>query len=449
MEIEIKRAKSGLPGRASRPNNAAYWSLHAMLASALAAPSGAAFAQGPGLNDDFSLHGPSIVVAANEDSPHAENWRRQQADSTLMPPLDREAIFSDDQPIEGAEVIRERFPDGSLKVARQVILDADGNYVNHGSFSQWNAEGQKIVSGQFVLGIRQGVWSKTCLTEDSPLFAAYPYNAFEPPFQSTAEFLGGHLDGTWIITDAHGQVVSEIQLSVGTREGQAVWYHPAGAVMYKAEYLGGILHGDFVENDAEGKEIRSISYNMGQRVESEKQNDNHGRLVAEYGYLTAPQILLSNDQWHTAQPARYKAEGGRVKHGPFVTYHPDGRVDWQGEFSHGELNGEVQRWYPNGQRRLAGQYEMGQPIGHWTWWHDNGMPQIKGNYDDPSSAPWMAWNTDGNRITDKVSPPLAPTASDLVRDQDHPTTRPGRSFGSHGRTVGPTRGNAYQNRSRR
>ena len=50
---------------------------------------------------------------------------------------------------DDVEVIRERYPDGKIKIERQVTLDADGNYVNHGAvealFAQRNDRRRRAV----------------------------------------------------------------------------------------------------------------------------------------------------------------------------------------------------------------------------------------------------------------------------------------------------------------
>src|SRR5262245_2176489 len=43
------------------------------------------------------------------------------------------------QSYDEVEVIRERYPDGKVRVERQVTLDADGNYVNHGPWKWYSS----------------------------------------------------------------------------------------------------------------------------------------------------------------------------------------------------------------------------------------------------------------------------------------------------------------------
>src|SRR5690349_15541026 len=36
------------------------------------------------------------------------------------------------------EIVRERYADGKVRIERQVTLDADGDYVNHGAWKQYS-----------------------------------------------------------------------------------------------------------------------------------------------------------------------------------------------------------------------------------------------------------------------------------------------------------------------
>jgi hypothetical protein len=66
------------------------------------------------------------------------------------------------------EVIRERYPNGSVKIERGVALDADGNYMNHGMWKLWNEEGTLVAEGQYDMGERTGAWSKWHSRRDCP-----------------------------------------------------------------------------------------------------------------------------------------------------------------------------------------------------------------------------------------------------------------------------------------
>ena len=39
-------------------------------------------------------------------------------------------------------------------------LQADGQWINHGSYSEWNEDGQLVLTGQFRMGKKWGRWTQ-------------------------------------------------------------------------------------------------------------------------------------------------------------------------------------------------------------------------------------------------------------------------------------------------
>ena len=56
------------------------------------------------------------------------------------------------------ETIRERYPDGDVKIEREVTTDADGDYVNHGAWRMWDRGGKLVAEGRYDLSRRDGQW---------------------------------------------------------------------------------------------------------------------------------------------------------------------------------------------------------------------------------------------------------------------------------------------------
>lgn len=295
-----------------------------------------------------------------------------------------------------AEVIRERYNNGAVKVERTVRQDTAGNYVNHGSFYYFTSSGDVIAQGQFVMGDRDGSWKRVFTRGEAKLFSAYPYSEFEGPFVSQADFAGGQLNGQWVITDSRGQVISEIPFVGGLRHGKAVWNHPNGKLMYSATYQSGMLEGAMAEFDEAGNELSNYKFTNGRRTENEVEHHKNQQVKAETQYLSAQQVLKTKDDWWEAVPAVYETSGKRVKHGPFVEYWPNGQKKAQGQFDEGRLSGQYASWYENGQRESRGEYVAGNATGPWTWWHDNGMRRAEGSYDSGTpDGSWTSWDPTG------------------------------------------------------
>jgi hypothetical protein len=68
------------------------------------------------------------------------------------------------------EVIRERYPDGVVKIEREVTMDAGGNYVNHGAWRMWKRTGELVAEGHYELGKRVGPWTRTFDRDDAAVF---------------------------------------------------------------------------------------------------------------------------------------------------------------------------------------------------------------------------------------------------------------------------------------
>src|SRR4051794_27907665 len=82
----------------------------------------------------------------------------------------------------GIEVVRERYPDGKVKIERQVVLDDTGNYVNHGEWKLLAPNGDTIAQGNFDMGKRTGPWMRWHSPKDTALLGEFPFKHFKPPF---------------------------------------------------------------------------------------------------------------------------------------------------------------------------------------------------------------------------------------------------------------------------
>ena len=297
------------------------------------------------------------------------------------------------------EKIRERFKDGRVHIERHVVLDRAGNFVNHGNYEEWNQSGDVVCTGNFEMGERQGPWIRFHQAKESKLFSTQPYSRFKPPFQSSVEFEHGKMNGIWVIVDADRRVVSQIQLSMGTRNGQSTWFYPNGQVMFQADYSQGVLNGAFVEKSTEGKVIREEHYVDGQRSEVVKEQFANKTIKSETHYLTAAQRVLTQDDWESVSLATYSTAGERLKHGPFVVYHDNGQVKMRGTHDRGIAAGLFETWHANGEKEVSGSYENGHQHGKWSWWHANGMRQSMATYDHGKVVDEvLAWNDQGKRV---------------------------------------------------
>jgi antitoxin component YwqK of YwqJK toxin-antitoxin module len=144
---------------------------------------------------------------------------------------------------EGAELIRQRFPNGAVQIERWVKEDGKGNIVNHGSFTEFAANGSIITSGNYHLGQREASWTKQITAEEAKKLVPALGKGFTAPFTSQAEFRSGKLHGDWILTDSKGNIVFTWGMEAGQRHGSSTFYGPKGEVTQSITYDKNVAHG--------------------------------------------------------------------------------------------------------------------------------------------------------------------------------------------------------------
>ncbi len=144
----------------------------------------------------------------------------------------REVSSSDSQ----GEVLLQKFPNGKLHIERFVVEDAQGNFVNHGSYKEYDAKGDLIRSGEFKMGAMDGSWTQALSLDAVQALAPKVDAGFKPPFRSTAQFVDGKLHGDWVIADSKGNPVLVWQFANGKRENVSNWFDSKHASVQTIAY---------------------------------------------------------------------------------------------------------------------------------------------------------------------------------------------------------------------
>ena len=100
-----------------------------------------------------------------------------------------------------------------------MIQDEDGNYFNHGKWTVKKPDGQVAASGTYEKNVMQGTWFREHGSESGGLFQTKPFNLFQGPFISIANFKDGKLNGMWTITDQYRRKIFEVPYENGQRNG--------------------------------------------------------------------------------------------------------------------------------------------------------------------------------------------------------------------------------------
>lgn len=297
------------------------------------------------------------------------------------------------------ETIRERFKSGKVRIEKNVVLDKDGNFVNHGMFTEWNEKGELVQTGTYKNGERDGAWIKIFTSAQSKLFENSASNKFKSPFQTTVDFSNGEMNGIWTITDASDNLVCHISLDKGLRNGRSIWSIPSSNSVCEADYENGVLNGQYIEREAGGKLIKQLDYSSGCVRQVVRETFPNKQPKSEVNVLSSKAKLVSKDSFETLTFASYVPDGEPVRDGQFVHYHSNGTIRTKGMFKLGEVTGNFEVWHANGERECVGTFQNGKQVGKWTWWHDNGMRKSSGQYEnDLLQGEMLAWDTNGKRV---------------------------------------------------
>jgi len=334
----------------------------------------------------FSAPAPPQV--ADKDQPQTPNTRTEgdEPDTALV---DGRTV----------ETIRERCSHGHVRLLRQVAQDAEGNYYNHGIWKRWDEDGHLTGIGDFREGQRHGHWEQVVFAQSTALLKQSPYREFAGPFLSEATFDRGRLHGKWIISDADGRKVSEIELSQGVRQGTATWYYPNGVRFQEIHYVDGQLEGDLVRWSNKGAEVSRKMFKQGREVVVKSAKYDNGQIRSQHTMLSPALVTETPDDWGRTEFVKYHVSGEQVKQGVTVQYHPNGQRSMEGTFQSNEPVGKHSWWHLNGQKSIEGTYRNGKPDGPWTWWHADGTKSTAGEYAEGTpTGEWVWWNGEGKVV---------------------------------------------------
>ncbi len=359
-----------------------------------------------------------VELPADEEESTADSYPYTAGDEVAQPldqPAEDEPVAmdetdesdellssEDDAPAEdGTELIKERFPNGSIRIERETTQDAAGNYVNHGSWKMWDERGNLQVQGQYEYGNRTGVWIRWYRSvQEANILSKAPYSLFPGPFISQAEFKNDLLDGQWTIYDGKTRKISQWSFEKGKRNGTSTWWFTNGKKMREATFVHGDMQGDYFEWAPDGTVRVKEQYEEGRKIASKTAYYKDGKAKKSEGvYLFAKDVEHTPDDWWTCKLLTTVKSGKDEKHGPWTSWFPSGQMQLQGAYEHDLQVGKFTWWHSNGQRALEGTFDRGKQDGDWTWWHANGQKSIEGEYahGNPTGR-WTWWHEDGRVV---------------------------------------------------
>ncbi len=210
-----------------------------------------------------------------------------------------------------AETVTERYPNGKIKIERQVTKDAAGNYVNQGTYTEYALDGTVLKTGVFQDGKLQGKWTQSFAKDDGHLFSADHESEFLGPFTSEATFVDGRLDGAWTIKDRNGQTIVEWNFEQGVRDGKWSWSYPRGERRLEATFKNGKLDGDVLEWSQDGQLTNKTNYVDGRQLVKTVEWYTLGQKHFEGCYLRVPKMSEPTYDWWKETITTVAAVAGR------------------------------------------------------------------------------------------------------------------------------------------
>jgi antitoxin component YwqK of YwqJK toxin-antitoxin module len=123
-------------------------------------------------------------------------------------------------PVENVETVEEFWPNGQLRLRKQVLRLEDGSVVDHGRFERWHDNGKKEYEAVFVQGKKEG---------------------------------------TTVRYHKNGRKATEQEYRNGKRDGRSVTWNDAGAMVKEEHWKDGKPHGTWTVWD-DGKVKWSHTY---------------------------------------------------------------------------------------------------------------------------------------------------------------------------------------------
>ncbi len=337
-------------------------------------------------------------------------------------------VLSDDV-VGESETVRERYPDTKIKIERQVALDKDRNYVNHGSWTHYDPEGNVLAQGEFRHGRRHGPWIKWYAPGTATLFEDPLYQGFEQPFRSEVNLRDGKLDGTWTIFDAQDRMASQWEFENGVRHGKSIWWFPNGTIAREVLFQDGQLDGELVDYNPEQEVVNRISFAAGLELVKEiKWHNDVQKKFEGWGLRSREIVNPSYDWWNgVVKMPVAKSSTPLRRHGKWIFWHTTGEELADGEYFLGNKIGKWKWSFSNGQTQARGEFIEGLPHGRWSWWYENGHRQCAGRYERGEEVGvWSSWRDDGKlvQILDYSTPAASAEEPDAEMVQAEPATPP-------------------------
>jgi len=130
-------------------------------------------------------------------------------------PVGKEEPTERGQPLEKRDVVEQHWPDGQLRLRKQVLRNPDGTLVNHGTYARWYSNGHKEYEAVLVRGKKHGTttrwhkngrkWSEQHYVNGQKHGASYIWDE-NGVKRKEEHHVQGKPHGTWTTWDSKGDI---------------------------------------------------------------------------------------------------------------------------------------------------------------------------------------------------------------------------------------------------
>ncbi|MCA9261651.1 MAG: toxin-antitoxin system YwqK family antitoxin [Planctomycetales bacterium] len=163
----------------------------------------------------------------------------------------------------------EKYSDGKPRVEREAIQMSDEQFINHGSYVEYYANGNKYAEGTYKQGVYDGVWKfwyeNGQLCKEVKFAEGVPDGQWETrradgTLRSVKAYKMGRREGRWIDYNDDGTTVKVEQVYAdGGLNGERIVYFPSGKPKQKATLKNGVLDGEITEWDEAGRKVAQFT----------------------------------------------------------------------------------------------------------------------------------------------------------------------------------------------
>jgi antitoxin component YwqK of YwqJK toxin-antitoxin module len=184
--------------------------------------------------------------------------------------LDEPEVIAEPTIVRQEKVPPETYPDGKLRVEREVAYFSDNHVEANGIYREYYPNGKLFVEGEYNRGRQHGAWT---------------YYFDNGQVNRKSIFANGQPNGAWDVFRSDGTLTAKRSFKNGVRDGEWITYDESGKRPLREEhYLNGKADGVWKVWFPNGKQKQQGSFKEGLRHGPTTEWNENGEKVIEINY---------------------------------------------------------------------------------------------------------------------------------------------------------------------